>query len=195
MFIKAKQRAELEIFCIALWLLLENRNKTFHERTSGLPNRLASKAKELISHYRISMEQQTIAVGKLPQAEWFPLPMQYMKINTDAAFDRRTGLSRSGAVIWDHGGRILVSAISKQERAQSVLQAELRAIRFGLFVAVERGYNNIIVESDSMMAISLVNKEDVNWDGGAIVKDISDTVQGCGSCQFQYAGRRANRSS
>ena len=41
---------------------------------------------------------------------------------------------------------------------------------------MERGYNNIIVESDSMMAISLVNKEDVNWDGGAIVKDISDTV-------------------
>ena len=42
-----------------------------------------------------------------------------------------------------------------------------------------------------MMAISLVNKEDVNWDGGAIVKDISDTVQGCKSCQFQYAGRKA----
>ena len=58
---------------------------------------------------------------------------------------------------------------------------------------MERGYNNIRVETDSMMAVNLISKGDlIFWDGGSLVIYVLDLAKLCDSCQFQHVGRRAN---
>ena len=47
------------------------------------------------------------------------------------------------------------------------------AIKLGIGIASERGFNKLILESDSMVVIKLINHgEDVMWEGGTLVFDI-----------------------
>ena len=59
-------------------------------------------------------------------------------------------------------------------------------------MAVNRGYNNLIIESDSMMAIKLVSKRDIVFWDGSLVMYILDLAMTSESCQFQLVGRREN---
>ena len=117
LFIKAKLENELELFCVALWLVWENRNKNFHEHSTCLPHLLADKAKKIMSNYRTNMEQRIMVGAKSPQVDWLPPPMMHIKVNTNAAYDRTNGLSRFGAVMRDHRGRVMASAVSKKRRS------------------------------------------------------------------------------
>ena len=66
-----------------------------------------------------------------------------------------------GVVIWDSSGRVLASAMSQNMRYENPLHVEVIALRFGLSLAVDRGYNNLITESDSMMTVKLISRGDI----------------------------------
>ena len=55
---------------------------------------------------------------------------------------------------------------------------EILAIRFGLQLASERGLNRLIVESDSLVAINLINMGDsIMRERGRLVLDIGYCLQ------------------
>ena len=66
--------------------------------------------------------------------------------------------------------------------SQNPLHAKVRAMRFGLSLAVDRGYNKFIIEFDFMMAVKMISKGDiVFWDGSLMI-DILDIAIFYESC-------------
>ena len=51
MFIKVKQANELELFCVSLWMIWNNKNKTFHKNVKGIPQLLADKARIMMDTF------------------------------------------------------------------------------------------------------------------------------------------------
>ncbi|XP_021748567.1 uncharacterized protein LOC110714367 [Chenopodium quinoa] len=88
---------------------------------------------------------------------WTPPPPNAIKLNVDASIDE-AGWVGFGAIARDHSGQVLFSAVRRVKARWDVLIAECKAALFGLKKAKERGFDNIILESDSLQLVSKLKK-------------------------------------
>ncbi|KAJ1384279.1 Ribonuclease H domain [Sesbania bispinosa] len=87
---------------------------------------------------------------------WTPPPLGVLKVNTDESFLHDSGVAGLGVVIRSDTSEWLLG-VSSAKHAQDPLHAELLAIQLGLSSAWEHGFPNLICESDSLEAITLIN--------------------------------------
>ncbi|GLU15130.1 hypothetical protein SLE2022_316500 [Rubroshorea leprosula] len=80
-----------------------------------------------------------------------------IKLNSDGSSIGNPGLSGSGGIFRDSLGN-WVLGYARNIGFSSPLAAELWAIRDGLVLAIQRGFHNLIVESDSKVAVLLLTK-------------------------------------
>lgn len=66
-------------------------------------------------------------------------------------------LAGYGGIFRDHRGQWLLGYYGKQECSSS-LETEIWGIYRGLTIMLEKGYNNISIESDSLIAVQLINE-------------------------------------
>jgi hypothetical protein len=87
--------------------------------------------------------------------EWKkPLP-GYVKINTDGGFDAASMSGATGAVIRDGNGVFIKAMARKLPSIASALVAEAEAWRDRLRLLGQSDYQQVILESDSMVLITL----------------------------------------
>ena len=85
------------------------------------------------------------------------MPDDWVRMTVDEATKLQTRVGGSGAVIRDaHGGFVAAMACSLPN-VFSALQAELEAIKHGVELAQQLGFQNVLVESDSSQAVSIIN--------------------------------------
>ena len=70
-----------------------------------------------------------------------------------------------GMVIRDAQGSILLCAVTKYSHPVSSLYAKIKAIRFGLQLALIYGFSSIVIECNSLLAIyeMEIGAIDVSW--------------------------------
>lgn len=85
---------------------------------------------------------------------------------TDASFDLGTGKTSAGTVISDKEGIVLDYKHKEIGILETPLEAELRAILFGIHRAKERKKGRIILVSDCLEAVSTIKDEEVIWNRG-----------------------------
>ena len=195
--IKAKQADDLEVFYYTLWMIWQNRNTSFHEFACKTPLVLANKAKIMVEEFRSTNEQnigQLAALSStLPLKTWQVPPVGYVKLNTDASFNHSNGAVGLGLVTRHDLGNILISALFKVDRANTVLHVKVLAILQGLRVVKEKNYRKVIVESNSLIALNLLKTGDeVMWEGESVVLDALDIAGSCDICLFKHIKREAN---
>ncbi|RYR41137.1 hypothetical protein Ahy_A08g037531 [Arachis hypogaea] len=78
-------------------------------------------------------------------------------MNVDSSFFSHNNNDAYGGVFRDHLCRF-VKAFACNLESYSIMQAELWAILKGLQLAITNGLQNILVESDSLMALSFVRE-------------------------------------
>lgn len=88
---------------------------------------------------------------------WTAPPDNFVKINCDGAFSYHQNKTAVGGVLRDSKGRHLISFSSALDMHGSVVESELLAIIIGMDIAMKRGFTNLVVESDSHLAIQLIN--------------------------------------
>ncbi|XWS29611.1 hypothetical protein CRYUN_Cryun24cG0044000 [Craigia yunnanensis] len=88
---------------------------------------------------------------------WQPPPSNVLKLNANASFDQTTRIAGLGVVIRDEQRSVVLSASAKMSSISNSLYAEVLAILFGIKLMLERGLLFVIVESDSLVTINLVN--------------------------------------
>ncbi|GKA95939.1 F-box domain containing protein [Tanacetum coccineum] len=102
--------------------------------------------------------------------KWLPPTSNLVKLNCDASF--KDSHAAIGIVARNFNGSLL-QCVGEKSRSESVLAAELSAIRSACILAATNGWNHAIIESDSQSAISLAATEDVPpWALAALVSDI-----------------------
>ncbi|XWS17037.1 hypothetical protein CRYUN_Cryun33cG0033200 [Craigia yunnanensis] len=62
-------------------------------------------------------------------------------------------------VVHDSSGKVCLYGVSCEENVESALHAELKAILFGLEVARSHFSESLVIESDSLLAITEISKK------------------------------------
>ncbi|GKV13012.1 hypothetical protein SLEP1_g24089 [Rubroshorea leprosula] len=118
-----------------------------------------------------------------------------IKLNTDGASEGNPGPAGAGGVFRDHLGNFIIGFSRKVGFATS-LAAELWAIRDGLLIAIHRGFNNLIVESDSKTAISMITAGSYNCHHlSTLILDCRELLRQFENIQIGHAVRECNMTA
>nr|GEX06944.1 F-box domain, FBD domain, leucine-rich repeat domain, L domain-like protein [Tanacetum cinerariifolium] len=99
-----------------------------------------------------------------------PPTSNLIMLNCDASF--KDSFAAIGIIARNCNGSLL-HRVAEKCRSESVLAAELSAIRSACILAATNGWNHSIIESDSQSAISLAATKDVPpWALAVLVSDI-----------------------
>ncbi|GLJ06374.1 hypothetical protein SUGI_0037500 [Cryptomeria japonica] len=85
---------------------------------------------------------------------WMPPSAGWVKMNFDGASKRRAGF---GALIRDDFGRLLWLVAGPYEIASNN-EAELKGLKVGLAMCVEKGMEKVVIEGDSQVILNRISK-------------------------------------
>uniref|UniRef100_A0A2N9HXU9 CCHC-type domain-containing protein n=1 Tax=Fagus sylvatica TaxID=28930 RepID=A0A2N9HXU9_FAGSY len=88
--------------------------------------------------------------------KWVVPPLGWFKLNTDGSSLGNPGLAGGGGIIRNHEGD-WVGGFSRAIGITTSVQAELRALKDGLNLAIDLRILNLEIEMDSLVAVELVN--------------------------------------
>ena len=118
--------------------------------------------------------------------------MGWYKLNTDGSSLGNPGLAGGGGVIRNHIGD-WVGGFSRAIGITTSVQAELRALKDGLNLAIDLGILNLEIEMDSLVAIELVNSITTpNAFLSTIVTDCRFLMERFERCSLKHIFREAN---
>ena len=175
-----------------LWLLWKNRNNCFHNQLCSVPAGLTMLATKMREDFNASMVMFNVG-DTINWRPWQPLLGDQYKINVDAAYSATTKEASLGVVVRDMKAELCLSAVARLEDIVSPLQAEIKAILFGLQLVKEMNLQNIQMESDLLIAVKQISKRDefyCEWDG--LLSDILELSLDFNSCFFRHISRTSN---
>jgi ribonuclease HI len=124
--------------------------------------------------------------------KWFSPPLGWFKLNTDGASLGNPGLAGGGGVIRNHLGD-WVGGFSRAIGVTTNVQAELRALKDGLNLAIDLGILNLEIEMDSLVAVQCVNSLSTpNAFLSTIVIDCRSLMERIENCSLKHIFREAN---
>ncbi|XVF69460.1 hypothetical protein PTKIN_Ptkin11bG0083900 [Pterospermum kingtungense] len=148
--------SKLEKALYACWCTWNNRNNCiFHNRCSTVES-LVFKAEQHATYFE--QANHVVPFSSNVNGTWIALPLGFYKLNVDVGFSVSDKRASCGMVIRDCQGQVILSASKAFSGFHSALQAELRAILFGLEMAHQRSLLVHYVESDCQLAIQKIKK-------------------------------------
>uniref|UniRef100_A0A2N9GQQ4 RNase H type-1 domain-containing protein n=1 Tax=Fagus sylvatica TaxID=28930 RepID=A0A2N9GQQ4_FAGSY len=124
--------------------------------------------------------------------KWVSPPLGWFKLNTDGSSLGNPGLAGSGRVIRNHVGD-WVGGFSRAIGVTTSVQAELRALKDGLNLAIDLGILHLEIEMDSLVAIVLVKSISTpNAFMSTIVTDCRSLIERFEICSLKHIFREAN---
>jgi hypothetical protein len=125
--------------------------------------------------------------------KWQKPEVGWCKVNTDAAFDLASGSGSAGVVIRDEQGQVIAGAARWFDYVPDVLTTEALAAKEGLELALEMGYDQVILETDcSTLKSLLVTSEGMRSSIGGICFDISELGKNFVGFRVAWVSRDAN---
>ena len=123
-------------------------------------------------------------------------PEEFVKINVDASFDIDSGSGGTGAIIRDHFGGFISGGRWSVQHVDEAATAEAHGLRNGLLLAGMVGCNKIMVESDCMEVVQIM-QDDGNSLGpaAAIYEECSFLCRNFARVIFKHCPREANRAA
>lgn len=115
-----------------------------------------------------------------------------VQLNTTGSSQGNPVQAGAGGLIRDRGGTWCIG-FSSNLGVRSNMFAELWAIRQGLTLAWDAGYPRVIVETDSLEAVRLVDDNFMVRTHRALVHDIRFLIARDWECKIQHVLREANQ--
>ena len=109
----------------------------------------------------VTMESVVQPVIHMPKPNWAKPKQGWTKLNTDGAFVSCDDAG-AGMILRDESGKIIFSACRELRSCRDVLEAELCACMEGLSFAIQRSDLPIVIEMDSMVAISMIQDRELD---------------------------------
>ncbi|GKV27995.1 hypothetical protein SLEP1_g37098 [Rubroshorea leprosula] len=182
------------IFSFIIWSLWYLRNQLVHEG-KNLPINVAcdliqSRIVDFQKYY--SSKQQKLPGKATIFVKWNPPPEGAIKLNTDGSAFGNPGMAGAGGVFRDHLGNWILG-FSRNIGHTTSIAAKLWAIRDGLKLVVSRGYNRLILETDSRIALTLLHAENCNFHSLAVlISDCRVLLRQLPDVQTTHIYREAN---
>ncbi|KAM2524302.1 hypothetical protein PS1_031040 [Malus domestica] len=127
---------------------------------------------------------------------WSPPGSSLIKINVDASWNARECVGFVGVVARDDQGSF-VAACRKKISASSVAMAEAKAIFHGCSLGRYMGWNDIIIESDSLDSVTCL--QDLNsmgsWDAFPLLAKCTSMGKAFQDFRWSWVPRSANKAA
>ena len=146
------ENREPALFATVVWALWTRRNLRMGKKVDLLFH-LLQRARERVEVFSWHNIVPVAPVGRQP-ARWQPLGPGLYKVNVDGALFNADNTAGLGVVIRNEQGQVMVSLSERLPLPSSVIEVEALAAQQGLELAVETGFKNIVLESDSRILIT-----------------------------------------
>ncbi|PPD69772.1 hypothetical protein GOBAR_DD33348 [Gossypium barbadense] len=138
-------------FCCALWAIWGDRNKRVHEGKVSNGKEIAN----FINSYIIEItgfEKKDPRIIK-ENRRWTYPQWEFIKINFDGTYKESQNRSASGIVARDSEGKVLLSCSEIHNDVLSAFAAKVIACWKAIQVGIEKGWQSLIFEGDSLAII------------------------------------------
>ncbi|XP_074351779.1 uncharacterized protein LOC141690922 [Apium graveolens] len=145
-----------------LWGIWFFRNKKVWENKSVNHNVAMDWSSNSLLEWRNAKKKRSaMQVVSIPRTEhviqkWLPPPTGSVKLNVDASISVGANDFSTGMLIRDHEGNFLLGRVACISGAGSVLEAEITALYEGLCWIKSLPYQNVLIESDSLLTVQAV---------------------------------------
>ncbi|KAK8521725.1 hypothetical protein V6N12_066312 [Hibiscus sabdariffa] len=168
-------------------------------RNNKLHNNALQSEAELIRFIRVYIAELTShCVSSAPSlakvaVKWTPPPGNAIKFNFDASFDSLLKTSVSGMVARNNEGHLMATGTTPHRYAANPEMAEALACEDALILAVELGFNRIIIEGD---ALTIINKAIARTDERSLSRGIFQNISAMkaffNDLKFTHVNRSGN---
>ncbi|KAM1255800.1 hypothetical protein ACFX2G_030595 [Malus domestica] len=193
-------------FAFGLWRLWKNKNAVVFQGMHRQPLEVLDLWRKNIKEFREASANvdgiveakvdgnHSATVRNIPH--WQRPKYGTIKINTDAAWCKKTHRAGVGWVGRDFAGVLQAAGGSGTMLCQSAAVAEAIAIRTALSACINHRFNHVIVESDALMIIQMIRKKvsaDCNLD--CVLGDIEILTRKLTSVTFAFVPRESNQAA
>ena len=130
-----------------------------------------------------------------PTERWKPPDFGWVKINSDGAISSAQRCAGAGVVVRDHVGNLLAGRCMRFDAIQEPLVIEQLACREAVRIAVEHGFQQVIVETDSQEVLKLWNDEKNSSIGANVIKEMKTDLLNLQGFILQAVRRSANNAA
>ncbi|XP_031111802.1 uncharacterized protein LOC116015770 [Ipomoea triloba] len=123
---------------------------------------------------------------------WQPPPAGYYKMNIDVAMDTGRRCMGFGWVVRDEFGAIVGVLMSRINGLYSVKEAEAMGAREALSWLKQKGWAQVILETDAQVVTQAVYNGEFLIPFGSIIHEIRDLLSDLSSVHFRFVRRSSN---
>jgi ribonuclease HI len=179
-----------ETVTVTCWYLWWMRRRRTHDEEVPPLNRCKMSILSITANAMRAAEKRLT----ISPARWIRPEPRKVKINVDASYHSDLHAGAVGVVIRDYQGQFIAARCCFLSHVASATLAEAIAMKEGLSLALNRGCNSIIAESDSMETIEACTGEQLWWsESSAIYADCVDMASTFESISFNHIPREANK--
>ncbi|KAE8724718.1 hypothetical protein F3Y22_tig00009942pilonHSYRG00148 [Hibiscus syriacus] len=180
------------LFAPTLWQIWKNRNDEVFSNISHLINVVCNRS---ITWARYHAERNKppapAKVSDSIHTHWNRPKQGRLCLNVDGAVSTQTGVGTTGGVFRDCEGSWLLG-FSKTIGMAQLLQTELWAIYIGLQVAWEQGFELLLIQTDSLQAVHLLEAKNALSSSLFLVRAIDKLRRKAWITNIQWTPRRNN---
>ena len=177
--------SDLEFFFGAAWAIWSS---------SQIPDHIWSFAKKFILESRSALSANSQNLSR-QEGRWCAAPLGVFKINVDGATSESGKNSSVGVVIHDAASNIIATCCKYLQGRYLVEEVEGLAMECGLLLAKEQMLSQIILESNSIAAVSGVLDADFGGCVGHIYQGICSILASFSSWDVKHVRRDYNKAA
>lgn len=177
------------------WSLWNGRNNRRHGRKAWEPAAMARFISSVLED--LASLKQPGRISKPPRdVKWRPPETGWFKVNTDAGFVSDGCTGSAGVVIRDYQGAVCAGAARWFDDISDALTAEAIAAKEGVELAIELGYDRVLLEVDSKnLKTMLEERSNVKSSIGGLCYDIMELSRSFSEFRVEWVCREANSVS
>jgi ribonuclease HI len=180
------------VFAFGIWNIWLRRNIFVFNSCSVIPDPVANTLAFALEMVCLMGKEYHVKPRVQTQVKWKPPDLGWAKLNTDGASLGNPGIAGGGGLIRDSDGS-WVGGFARAIGYTTSVQAELRALKDGLLLAIDLGITCLAIEMDSLVAVEFLNfKTTPNVFLSAIVDDCRCLLEKFDRFTLHHIFREAN---
>ncbi|KAL8093239.1 hypothetical protein AgCh_035216 [Apium graveolens] len=148
---------------MTLWAIWFFRNKKVWDNKIVTPDFAVNWSLKQLQEWKIAVSkvidssERPTTVTRREGTKWTHLEQGKLKVNVDASIEQGSSCYSIGMILRDHTGGFLEGKTMKFSRMATVIEAEASVIEEALEWIVSKGVTEVLVESDSQLAVQAIN--------------------------------------
>ena len=152
-----------DLFAMIAYLIWLRRNKLRFGRVVADLKLINSMARDALLEFQQASSTPPKPLPARTNSKWLPPPSNWVKANFDGAIFQGSAEAGLGSIIRNDRGLVMAALMQVIPLPTSVEIVEVLAARRALIIALELGFDQVILEGDSEIAIRAMNSLMTTW--------------------------------